>query len=265
MDHSVPAHPPPTPKRKPGPRLAIIPTGTNPYASGPGSSSGDDAESSGQSAVSTSRYPAHPASSSQPSTKPKLSLFGVSRSNNQLHASSSSSGTSSRDDLTVAPGFENMSLEDKTMTPYVMQQQQQQQQLQSSSSSRPSSSAGGAKPKPKLALGSIASSPSPHLNAASSCSAAASEGMSRSTSFEGALIAETSHVNVDGDDYKLCADTLQDLGRLGEGASGEVRKVLHKPSGLVMAKKVCPASFLSTRNTPSYTCLLCPDNTSISK
>lgn len=120
------------------------------------------------------------------------------------------------------------------MTPYVMQQQQLQQQSQS----RPSSSVSGGKSKPKLALGSMAQSPSAQLNAASTSKAAASEGMSRSTSFEGALIAETSHVNVDGDDYKLCADTVQDLGRLGEGASGEVRKVLHKPSGLVMAKKV---------------------------
>lgn len=32
--------------------------------------------------------------------------------------------------------------------------------------------------------------------------------------------------------------TLEDLGRLGEGASGEVRKVLHKPTGIVMARKV---------------------------
>ncbi len=31
---------------------------------------------------------------------------------------------------------------------------------------------------------------------------------------------------------------LEDLGRLGEGASGEVRKVKHKSSGIVMAKKV---------------------------
>jgi len=33
-------------------------------------------------------------------------------------------------------------------------------------------------------------------------------------------------------------DHLDDLGRLGEGASGEVRKVIHKQSGIVMAKKV---------------------------
>lgn len=240
MDHFN-GPPPPTPpaKRKPGPRLAIVPTGASPYASGPSSSSGDDTESSGRS------YPATTSSSQQqPSTKPKLSLFGVPRTN-QPHASSSSSGSSSREDVTVAPGFENMSLEDKTMTPYVMQQQYQQQQQQS----KPSSFLGGVKTKPKLALGSMARTPSPHLNAASSSSAAASEGMSRSTSFEGALIAETSHVSVDGDDYKLCADTLQDLGRLGEGASGEVRKVLHKPSGLIMAKKVgatIPTSFHSS-------------------
>ena len=64
--------------------------------------------------------------------------------------------------------------------------------------------------------------------------------MSRSQSFEGQLMAETSHG--DGDEYVLSAGTLQDLGRLGEGASGEVRKVLHKPSGTVMAKKTIPSS-----------------------
>jgi mitogen-activated protein kinase kinase len=45
------------------------------------------------------------------------------------------------------------------------------------------------------------------------------------------------------DELDISPGALQDLGRLGEGASGEVRKVLHKPTGLVMAKKV---SFLST-------------------
>lgn len=33
-------------------------------------------------------------------------------------------------------------------------------------------------------------------------------------------------------------ETLEDLGRLGEGASGEVRKVRHRPTGTVMAQKV---------------------------
>jgi len=40
------------------------------------------------------------------------------------------------------------------------------------------------------------------------------------------------------DELDISPTALQDLGRLGEGASGEVRKVLHKPTGLVMAKKV---------------------------
>lgn len=236
MDHLKPPH---TKQRKPGPRLEI-PSGASPYASGPSSSSGDDAE--GSSSASTSR-------SVHSSQKPKLSLFGVARTNHSNNAAGSSasgsgsSGSSSREELLVAPGFEHMSLEDKTMTPAYMQQQQQQrqQQQQSQMQSKPSSSLGGLKTKPKLALGSIARTPSPHLHAVSTSSAAtssASEGMSRSTSFEGALIAETSHASVDGDDYKLCPDALQDLGRLGEGASGEVRKVLHKPSGKVMAKKV---------------------------
>ncbi|KAM0791444.1 hypothetical protein ACM66B_005899 [Microbotryomycetes sp. NB124-2] len=41
---------------------------------------------------------------------------------------------------------------------------------------------------------------------------------------------------------EVTASTLQDLGRLGEGVSGEVRKVLHKPSGIVMAKKTIATS-----------------------
>ncbi|KAK4703237.1 hypothetical protein P7C70_g2984, partial [Phenoliferia sp. Uapishka_3] len=36
---------------------------------------------------------------------------------------------------------------------------------------------------------------------------------------------------------EILPETLQDLGRLGEGASGEVRRVLHRPSGIVMAQK----------------------------
>ncbi|KAK4054406.1 Protein kinase C signaling pathway involved MAPKK protein [Microbotryomycetes sp. JL201] len=41
---------------------------------------------------------------------------------------------------------------------------------------------------------------------------------------------------------EVTAATLQDLGRLGEGVSGEVRKVLHRPSGIVMAKKTIATS-----------------------
>lgn len=36
----------------------------------------------------------------------------------------------------------------------------------------------------------------------------------------------------------ISPQTIKDLGRLGEGASGEVRRVLHIPSQMVMAKKV---------------------------
>lgn len=39
-------------------------------------------------------------------------------------------------------------------------------------------------------------------------------------------------------DLEVTAGTIEDLGWLGEGASGEVRKVMHRPSGLIMAKKV---------------------------
>ncbi|GAA5948198.1 hypothetical protein JCM3765_001308 [Sporobolomyces pararoseus] len=49
-------------------------------------------------------------------------------------------------------------------------------------------------------------------------------------------------VEEEEDDLDMSPGALQDLGRLGEGASGEVRKVLHKPSGLVMAKKTITTS-----------------------
>lgn len=38
---------------------------------------------------------------------------------------------------------------------------------------------------------------------------------------------------------ELRAEDLETLSRLGEGAAGTVRKVLHRPTQLVMAKKVC--------------------------
>ncbi|BGO91663.1 hypothetical protein NBRC10512_008111 [Rhodotorula toruloides] len=44
------------------------------------------------------------------------------------------------------------------------------------------------------------------------------------------------------DALDISPPTLEDLGRLGEGASGEVRKVLHKPTGIVMARKTITTS-----------------------
>jgi len=64
----------------------------------------------------------------------------------------------------------------------------------------------------------------------------------QSPSVGGSAVHERSPTDED-DELDISPGALQDLGRLGEGASGEVRKVLHKPTGLVMAKKV---SFLST-------------------
>ncbi|POY74493.1 putative Mitogen-activated protein kinase kinase [Rhodotorula taiwanensis] len=40
----------------------------------------------------------------------------------------------------------------------------------------------------------------------------------------------------------ISPQTIKDLGRLGEGASGEVRKVLHIPSQIIMAKKTITTS-----------------------
>ncbi|GAA5893448.1 hypothetical protein JCM8208_000804 [Rhodotorula glutinis] len=46
----------------------------------------------------------------------------------------------------------------------------------------------------------------------------------------------------DDDALDISPSTIEDRGRLGEGASGEVRKVLHKPTGLIMAKKTITTS-----------------------
>ena len=236
--------------RKPGMPSLTIPPGSSPYASS--SSSGDDGDSSGQSASTSQSTSIH--NTGKPSQKPKLSLFGVTRPS-----------SSAREDVTVAPGFENMALEDKTMKPGVIYPPHNQPQLPNSTT----------KAKPKLALGSIARTPSPlpgslgrepyastsnyttFDNPMSYSSVGNSSEMTRSTSFEGALIAETSHVSVDGDDYKLGPDTLQDLGRLGEGASGEVRRVLHRPSGTVMAKKVNRQSFRTVRHSVGNARMTC--------
>ncbi|BGP55721.1 hypothetical protein JCM8202_005714 [Rhodotorula sphaerocarpa] len=44
------------------------------------------------------------------------------------------------------------------------------------------------------------------------------------------------------DKLDISPQTIKDLGRLGEGASGEVRRVLHLPSQMVMAKKTITTS-----------------------
>ncbi|GAA6028221.1 hypothetical protein JCM8097_006924 [Rhodosporidiobolus ruineniae] len=46
----------------------------------------------------------------------------------------------------------------------------------------------------------------------------------------------------DEDALDIRPQTIEDLERLGEGASGEVRKVRHKPTGMVMAKKTITTS-----------------------
>lgn len=44
------------------------------------------------------------------------------------------------------------------------------------------------------------------------------------------------------EELELNGGSLVDLGKLGEGASGEVRRVRHSPTGMIMAKKVCDFS-----------------------
>ena len=197
----------PSRPRKPGPRLEIPLKASTTTPSGSGSSSGAQTPSSS----SDDGAAASSATTAGSNKAPKLSLM---------------TGPCPHGSLAVAAGFENLSLDeqDKTMRPGMIQPQ----------ATIPPLPAG----KPKLGLMQNFKSPSPHLPNL----AMESDAMTRSTSFEGALIAETSQMSIGGDDYKLSPETLQDLGRLGEGASGEVRKVLHKPSNTVMAKKTIPSS-----------------------
>ena len=39
--------------------------------------------------------------------------------------------------------------------------------------------------------------------------------------------------------YEFADEDLQELQKLGQGSGGSVYKVLHKPTGIVMARKVC--------------------------
>lgn len=197
--------PPPSRPRKPGPRLDIPLKGS--ASSGSSSGAQTPNSSSDDGAVVSSA-----TTSGSGSKAPKLSLR--------------MGGASAIAPQSVAAGFESLSLDeqDKTMRPGMLQHQSSIPPLPTN--------------KPKLGLMQSYRATSPHI----SNLAVDSESMTRSQSFEGALMAETSQMNLGGDDYKLSPETLQDLGRLGEGASGEVRKVLHKPSNTVMAKKTIPSS-----------------------
>ncbi|CAD6583755.1 MAG: Protein kinase C signaling pathway involved MAPKK protein [Cyphobasidiales sp. Tagirdzhanova-0007] len=218
--------PPPRHPRRPhlpSPRLEIPSASSGPSSSGirTPSSSSDDGTGSSSAGSSTAQIPARARAG-----RPRLSLPSTS--------------TTSRSDIHAGPaGLEHLSLDegDRTMRPGEMQ------------SPIPPISRPPPSNKPKLGLQtSRTPSPMPALSGPSdsnnytSSVSLASDSMVRSTSFEGALFAETSQANIRGDEYRLSPDTLEDLGRLGEGASGEVRKVLHAPSGTVMAKKTIPAS-----------------------
>lgn len=64
----------------------------------------------------------------------------------------------------------------------------------------------------------------------------------------------------DDDALDISPATIEDRGRLGEGASGEVRKVLHKPTGLIMAKKVRLSFALTPSGVHLLTLPLEPDD-----
>ncbi|KAH8928158.1 Pkinase-domain-containing protein [Atractiella rhizophila] len=77
--------------------------------------------------------------------------------------------------------------------------------------------------------------------------AAAEGGTPKARSRASSVINVTVEEKEEGKDAKnveisLNPGDMEDLGRLGEGAGGEVRKSRHKPTGLVMAKKTIPAS-----------------------
>lgn len=46
-------------------------------------------------------------------------------------------------------------------------------------------------------------------------------------------------LNINGQEYKTTVDNLEDLGELGNGTSGHVVKMRHRPSGTIIAVKVC--------------------------
>ncbi|GAA5854405.1 hypothetical protein JCM8547_001810 [Rhodosporidiobolus lusitaniae] len=67
-----------------------------------------------------------------------------------------------------------------------------------------------------------------------------SPGSGYSSGYESSGLSGTEDEDEDALDISPAA--IEDMGRLGEGASGEVRKVRHKPTGMVMAKKTITTS-----------------------
>lgn len=88
-----------------------------------------------------------------------------------------------------------------------------------------------------LSSGPSSMLPSPFERTSSSGSSAASiGGLKEPASSAREKTRRGSNASDRGADYQ--PSDFQDLGRLGEGAAGEVRKVLHVPTGQVMAQKV---------------------------
>ncbi|GAA5879980.1 hypothetical protein JCM16303_004425 [Sporobolomyces ruberrimus] len=118
------------------------------------------------------------------------------------------------------------------------------------SSSRPSSSQGPSHTREQIGASIAATNSttglsrggmlSPPLLGVPSSSSVTSTSATTST-LTGSAITD-GHEDEDESDLDMSPSALQDLGRLGEGASGEVRKCLHKPTGIVMAKKTITTS-----------------------
>lgn len=262
--------PPAQRPRKPGipsPRLEIPQRSTS---GTPKSSSSSDDATSTESAGPGGPAPSLPVVSQEPDTSSQA-INGSSASSSSaqpplrppklslpsLNVASRSEAGNGHNSLSVAAGFENLSLDDKTLRPglipspvppmpapiphvaHVASNGRPKLAL-SATPSRTASPAPQVRQTPSLSIQKPRASPQLDLFAISSSSSSSSisSSMTRSTSYEGALIAETSSAIVNDQEYKLSSDSLKDLGRLGEGASGEVRKVLHKPSNIIMAKKV---------------------------
>ncbi|BGP16489.1 hypothetical protein JCM10213_001174 [Rhodosporidiobolus nylandii] len=69
-----------------------------------------------------------------------------------------------------------------------------------------------------------------------------SPGSGYTSGYESGALSGTEDEGEDDGAFDISPGVIEDLERLGEGASGEVRKVLHKPTGLVMAKKTITTS-----------------------
>jgi mitogen-activated protein kinase kinase len=163
-----------------------------------------------------------PYQSPQPSSRPP-------RPSLKLPGASSASFSS----LSYTPRVKDDPFATTTPESYSVQQLQQQQQRNGQAGDRTGFDSNLSELISRLAVDPSLTEDDDHPASSRKAdrSRASASGLSTASSSSSSASSSSSSLVLRPDDF-------DDLGKLGEGASGEVRKVRHRPTGILMAKKV---------------------------